>query len=419
MTKQIAFMTVLSCVFFSVCICCAEVPDGQTVTEKSTPSVLGKDDPFAKISVKQGSTVEIAQTTPTRISRTVFAAPGSAETPMSELFAQTVTLKFLTAVQVQAAFARMLSEYGTIAVDTATNTLIISDTADSLERIVKKIREADKTPEQIVIEVAIIDVQLNSDTELGVNWDILSSENYNPAYRQSFGFIPRLQMIPESDITVANTTAFATTGLGGDLSIITGTVRNLIHMLQQKRDVEIIANPSVMVLSGQTASIEAGDEIPFNEIVTTDEGGILSSTSFKDVGVKLEVRAFLTDDQLICLDINAEQKVATGASDTGVPIADARKVNTALMLQDGQMVVLAGLRSKEITQQTNQIPILGDIPILGLLFKSTKNVENNFELVVLVSPHIYTGEPVDPDIASRFEHIRERAPLSLTPIRAN
>ena len=331
-----------------------------------------------------------------------------------ELFVETVTLKFLDAKNLQTAIGGMSSTVGSISADTKTNSLIICDTKQNLQRILAEIREADKTPEQIMVEVVILDVQLNDDTEIGINWDILSDKNYDVGYRQNFT-TSRMGSTAESAGTIGNATAFVTTGLGGDFSVISGTIRNVVHLVQQKRDVEILASPRVMMVSGQSATIDAIEEIPYEEITDTSQGGAgaLTSTKFKDVGVKLQVSATLADGNDILLIVDAEQNVTSGQSNSDVPIVDTRKAHTSLLLRDGQVVVLGGLRRQEKTKEVDQIPIIGDLPIIGELFKSTHIVVRNSELIVFLSPHIYRQEPIDDDEMAKFREIREKPLLSL------
>jgi type IV pilus assembly protein PilQ len=242
---------------------------------------------------------------------------------------------------------------------------------------------------------------------MGVNWDILSDEIYDIGYRQNF--TTRLGSTIESSANIGNATAFNTTGLGGDFSVISGNIRNVVSLLQQKKDVEILASPRVMVLSGKTASIEAVRELPYNEVTDTSAGGSMSSTEFKKVGVTLDVTATLTDDNLIFLNVDSVQNVVVGESITEVPIIDTRNARSEVLLQDGQLVIIGGLRRKELTKEVSQIPILGDIPLIGALFKYTNTVVNNTELIMFLSPHIYKDEePIPEDAMEKFREIKDR-----------
>ena len=303
----------------------------------------------------------------------------------------------------------MNSKYGKVSINEKNNSLIICDSRERLDRILEQIRKADKTPKQIMIEVVILDVQLNDDTEIGVNWDLLSSDRYNVEYRQNFTST-RIGTTVESPTTIANGTAFNTIGLGGSFSVISNTVRNVLQLIQQKRNVKILASPRVMVVSGSEASIEAVEEIPYTEVMDTGSGGAgaLTSTSFKNVGIQLSVTATLTDSNNIYLLVKTEQNVTAGQSNTEVPIVDTRKANTSLMLKDGQTVIFGGLRRQEKTKEISQIPFFGDIPLLGLLFKSTNIVIKNSELIVFLSPHIYQDEPVSDNEMKVFNKITEK-----------
>ena len=169
------------------------------------------------------------------------------------------------------------------------------------------------------------------------------------------------------------------------------------------------------MVSGQSAFIEAVEELPYKEVIDTSEGGAgaLTTTEFKRVGVKLDVSAVLTDNNNILLTVDAEQNVATGVSDAEVPIIDTRKAKTSLLLKNGQVVILGGLRRQEKTQEVDQIPIVGDLPIIGELFKSTNTVVKNSELIVFLSPHIYKREPIPDDAMAKFKEIKDRPILSI------
>ena len=167
------------------------------------------------------------------------------------------------------------------------------------------------------------------------------------------------------------------------------------------------------MVSGESASIEAVEELPYTEITDTAAGGAgaLTTTKFKNVGVQLNVEASLTDSNDIFLAVETEQNAAAGQSETEIPIVDTRKASTSLLLKDGQVVVFGGLRRQEKTKEVDQIPILGDLPVVGFLFRSTNIIIRNSELIVFLSPHIYKGEPVPDDIMSKYREITDKPVL--------
>ena len=388
----------------AVCLSNAVVQAQQIDAGRQRTADIGRDDPFAKLIPPPAPQMLPAVTATSAVLRQ--------NNP--ELNVQTVMLKFLDAKSLKQVIDSMISEHGSIATNEKNNSLIVCDTKENLARIITEIKKADITPQQIMIEVVILDVQLNDDTEIGINWDILSDERYDIGYRQNFT-TNRLRSTPETAETIGDATAFNSTGLGGSFSVISSTVRNVVHMIQQKREVEILASPMVMMVSGQSASIQAVEELPYTEIRDTAAGGAaaITTTEFKNVGIQLDVEATLTDNNDIFLTVDAEQNVATGQSDTEIPIVDTRKANTSLLLKDGQVVIFGGLRRQEKTKEVDQIPILGDLPIIGGLFKSTNTIVKNSELIVFISPHIYKGEPIPDDAMSKYKEIRDKPMLSL------
>ena len=392
----------VSVILALVILCCNAAVSQQTdYAGLSEPEI--NNDPFADLSFgNQTFTEQIVPETYT------------IEKEEPNLFIETIVLKFLDAKSLMEIVGNMNTGFGSVSINEKNNSLIVCDTRERLDRILEEIHKADKTPQQIMIEVVIVDVQLNDDTEIGVDWDILSSDRYDFEYRQNFSS-SRIGTTIEDATTIANGTAFNTTGFGGAFSVLSSSVRNVLNIVQQKRDVKILASPRVMMVSGEEASIEAIEEIPYTEVMDTAGGGAgaLTSTSFKNVGIKLKVSATITDSNNIFLLVDTEQNVTSGQSNTEVPIVDTRRASTSLMLRDTQTVIFGGLRRQEKTKDVSQIPILGDIPIIGFMFKNTNTIIKNSELVVFLSPHIYKGESISPDEKKIYEKINEKSIISL------
>jgi type IV pilus assembly protein PilQ len=337
-----------------------------------------------------------------------------------DLVVETATLKFLDAKSVKASITNMSSDFGNIEPDSKVNSLIICDTPENVAKIMTQIRKIDCKPQQIMIEVVLLDVKLDDQIDIGVDWDLLTTDNRDAIFRQNLT-TSRLGSTISDSTTVGNATAFNTTGTGADLWLLwANDIRTVIHALQQKNDVEIIASPRVMVVSGQTASIESVEEIPYSEQSDTSNGGQLTSTQFKNVGVKLKIGAVLTDDKFILLKVETEQSVQTGSSvvtggvgASGVPVVDTRNVQSSLLLEDGQILVIGGLRRKDTQKEVRQIPFLGDLPIVGYAFKNTDFIENNSELLVMLSPHIYTGQRPNAAEMKKFDEISKRPLLTI------
>jgi type II secretory pathway component GspD/PulD (secretin) len=372
-------------------------------------SKISQSNPFAQVILAQAQAQTKAQTPQVQV---------KTDEPKPELFVESVTLKFLDAKSLKASISNMSGNYGSMEPDAKGNSLIICDTNENVGKIISKIRAIDKKPDQIMIEVVIVDVKLDNETQIGIDWDMLTTRDHDAVFRQNLDFTSRLKSTEQTTANVGTATAFNTTGTGSDLLLLwPGDIRTVIHALQEKNNVEIIASPRVMVVSGQTASIEAVEEVPYSETSNTSQGGELTSTQFKNVGVKLNVGATLTDDKFILLNVETEQNVQTGTSVVsgvvGAPIIDTRKIQSSLLLNDSQILVIGGLRRKTTQKQTNQFPILGDLPIVGYAFKTTDTIENSSELLVILSPHIYKGErPTDTQM-EKYNEITQRPLLTL------
>lgn len=357
-------------------------------SEQSDAPEGGRDNPFENLIVNEKP---VAQ----QVSQTLQPVD---ENP--ELFVETITLKFLDARNLKSVIAEMSTkEHGRIEVDGKSNSLIICDTEENLKKILSKIRKADKTPEQVMVEVVILDVQLGDDAEIGVDWTKLLPSASHFAYEQT--------LIPSTSTT------------GGVLTLTKYSIAGTVRALQQIRNVEILASPRILVASGEEASIETTEEIPYVELTQSTGGtseNAISSTAFKEAGVTLKVKATVADDQKILMTIEPEQSINTGEAgvgDTTVPIVDKRKAKTTLIMEDGQVLIMGGLRKKEIRATRDQVPLLGDIPLVGFIFSYDKKDVKNSELVVLISPHINKGEPVSEDAMKKFNELKEKPMLSL------
>ena len=151
---------------------------------------------------------------------------------------------------------------------------------------------------------------------------------------------------------------------------------------------KLLANPRILVLDNEKAIFDIVREIPYKETSTT--GNTATETmKFKNVGVSLTVKPHVTRDGMLRLDILPEYGVIVSTdSVTNVPTVDTRKVQTIVLVKDGQTVVLGGLRKKDVTQQTNKIPLLGDLPLVGAAFRFEGEDTTTSEIIVFITPRI-------------------------------
>ena len=172
-----------------------------------------------------------------------------------------------------------------------------------------------------------------------------------------------------------------------------------IKALEQKSLLQILAEPNLMAISGKEASFLAGGEFPFPVVQGGASGLTAVTIQFKEFGVRLSFVANVTGDGTIHLKVSPEVSAldfANGLTISGflVPALSTRKVETEVELRDGQSFAIAGLIDKRLTETVQKVPGLGDIPILGNLFKSRSISKTNSELLVMVTPRFV--KPLDP-----------------------
>ncbi len=390
--NKVNFIKLLICLVVIIVISFTGSLHSQTDgTDEDVLETIGKDDPFEVVRPIKVLKQRILNRQETSVEEFIEPAP--------ELFIETVMLKFLEAVNLQKAVMRLSSTDGRVVSDMETNSLIICDTKENLKKIITEIRKADQTPPQILVEIVIVDVKLDDNTEIGIDW----AHRFDPVHSKNF---------------IQNLAGVDPATKGASFNLIQAGISVTVKALQAVKDVEILANPRILVVSGQKALMQTIEEIPYTEVSDSSQAGesALTFTEFKEAGIIISVKATLTDEGQILMVIEVEQSVNAGV-DTSlgstVPIVDKRIANTTLLMQDGQVVVMSGLRKKETTITQSKVPLLGDLPLVGFLFSNDKTEVKQTELLVFISPHVYKYQPLPDDQMKRFNELRDTPLLKL------
>lgn len=275
----------------------------------------------------------------------------------------------------------LLSARGTATVDERTNTLIIKDTEASIANIKRLIETLDTPVEQVVIEARIVSVDEQVKEELGVKWNMNSSnKGALPTGRSADGHWYR-----------EGGTNFATPSTGGILNLGRLTSNFALDLtlaaLESEDRTEIISSPRVTTTNQKEAVIEQGYEIP---AVTSASSGA-TTVEWKKAVLSLTVTPQITPDDSVFLDLEVKQDELgeTVQTTNGQAISIAtRSVTTQVLVGNGETLVLGGIFQQTINRATSQVPLLGDLPLIGWLFKSTVNKNNKREVLVFVTPHI-------------------------------
>lgn len=297
------------------------------------------------------------------------------------------------------------SETGSITHMQGTSHILITDGEQKVKAMMEFVNQVDRMTPQILVEARIYDVTSKERFDLGVQWEAGTGTTYG--------------ITGEPDIA-SRTEPFATGGFNGTISKAENTsggvrlgwlsssvdVDVLLKAQQEEVNAKLLANPRILVLDNETANIKIVSEIPYQELQESALGGAIGTTAFREVGVELEVTPHLAKrDQMVRLHLRPVFSVVTGevqVAGIGVtypqPVVDRREADTKLLIANGQTVVLGGLRKKEVSKQINKIPLLGDLPLAGGLFRFKGEDTVNSELLVFITPRI-----IDPASLSEAE----------------
>jgi len=295
-----------------------------------------------------------------------------------DLQTKIITLNFVDITAIQKTLASMLSKRGKIETDARTNSLVITDIPEVVNTMEKVAFQLDTKTPQVMIEAMMLTVKLNDDEKLGVNWDIIHKDRPEREITQSLGLG-----------TTAGSDYFWQIKYGKTLLSWVNFSATLDMLIEQQR-AEILANPRVLTLDNLPANIDLTEQVPYTQQSTsTESSSSVTSVQFKDVPVKLIVKPHITKDNYIIMNVQTEQSYRSGLVQ-GQPIIDSRKAETNVMVRDGETIVIGGLRKKEDTRTVDKLPLLGNLPFLGTLFRKTVNSTVDTELIIFVTPYIAT-----------------------------
>jgi type II secretory pathway component GspD/PulD (secretin) len=258
----------------------------------------------------------------------------------------------------------------------------------------------DRETPQILVEARIYDVSCSEFLDLGFTWSGGTRTTFDP----DTGAVAGGKTDPFAGATLSSSISQADKGNFGLRFGVLNEHANIDATLTATQDdirAKLLANPRILVLNDEQANIDIVSEIPYQELTQTAGGGNIGTTKFKEVGVKLMVTPHVTRDSKIRLDLQPEFSVQTGSVPMFIPggvgssaisslqpIVDTRKAMTSALISDGETVVIGGLRKKDIVQEVSKIPLLGDIPLLGELFKFHGEKSVNSELIVFITPRV-------------------------------
>jgi len=309
------------------------------------------------------------------------------------LVTETFEITYADVGQVVKALDKFKSPQGSVSSIEGTSHIIVTDTEGKVRDITNLLATIDRMTPQVLVEVRIYDITSKDNLDLGVQWVAGRNTTYT-GIGTSIGVDPSGRTDPfltssfdaGTSKTETSTLGYLRFGLLNDHI----DIEAMLRAEKENIDAKLLANPRIMVVDNEEATFDIVTEHPYVERTIT-AGSTTETVKFKNVGVKLIVTPHVAGNNMLRLKIAPEFSVLVTRVElaaSNVPVVDTRKVNTIALVKDGHAVVLGGLRKKETNQQVNKVPLLGDIPVLGHLFRFEGEATATTELVIFITPHI-------------------------------
>jgi len=296
---------------------------------------------------------------------------------------QVFVLKYAKAEDIQKSITGVLTpNVGRIDMDSRTNKIIVTDTAANMDKISKTIAAFDEKTSEVTIEAKILQIDLSDQFQMGVDWDKIFHYN-NIALAGNF------------DVDAASGTTLTV----GSADFSKYSYYALIEALDTVGKTNTLSTPRITVLNNQEAKILVGTKEVYVSTSTTNTTGISTTAeevTFVDVGVTLSVTPTINADGFVTMKIKPEVSSTgtpyTTASGNKIPVVSTSVAETNVMVKDGTTIIIGGLIKDKITDTVKKLPFFGDIPLLGLAFRSKDKTTTKTELAIFLTPHIISGD---------------------------
>ena len=290
-----------------------------------------------------------------------------------------------------------------VVIDEPNNSLIITATAAEYRRIRRILEVTDSTPNQVLLEATIAEVTLTDELKLGVRWFFQKGAN-------------QVSFTDATGIVAGPFTGFA-------YFFNSVNIKAVINALSTVTNVDVLSQPSLMALENKKATLQVGNEVPIltQTAVTPVIGGvgntpIVNSVTYRNTGVILGITPRVGEDGRVLLDIEQEVSdvVANSANGIQSPSFQQRRVKTTVTVRDGETIILAGMIQDKSSRVRDQVPLIGNIPFLGNLFKNKTDTINRTELLIAITPQVVRD---DSQVAAIAQEYRDSINFSTRPQR--
>ncbi len=274
-------------------------------------------------------------------------------------------------------------ERGQLSIDSRTNTIIITDVRENIEKAKDLIYRLDKVTPQIMISARIVEVNKSFSRELGVNWGMSSQDVYREDLGGTYGF----------DIALNTPVDATSSGIGYTFSRLTGTPFILdarLNASELSGDSKTISSPKILTLDNKVAKIEQGLDYGYQSGVDENGNPVIA---FKQINLSLEVTPHVTPDKRVNMILKISKNEISGFT-ANVPSLSTNDAQTELLVNDGNTIVIGGIVKSVTNESTTGFPFLSTIPFIGRAFRSDTNNEDKNELLIFITPKIVQLEQV-------------------------
>lgn len=300
------------------------------------------------------------------------------------------------------------------------DTIIILDYPENIADAEKLLKELDIRPRQVLVEATILSATLNEGMKFGVDLNFMAGTHLigtstteeigttaaelvttstSPISQIAAGGIPGTMLE-----TAGFTAAIGSSGLR--IGVSSGDVAAFITALESVTDTTILANPKILAINKQLGQVYIGTKIGYIDQTTQTQTSTTQSVQFLDTGTKLSFRPYIGNDGYIRMDIHPKDSSGTLKAND-IPDEFSAELATNVMVKDGQTIVIGGLFRDVVVTSRSQIPLLGDLPLIGGLFRGTNDQTTRQEVIVLLTPHII-DEPEETNSDARADDVRRK-----------
>ena len=283
----------------------------------------------------------------------------------------------------------LLSSRGAVTVDERTNTLLVRDTQQQIDSVKAMVEVLDIPVKQVIIESRMVTVRDNISDELGIRWGI-TEPSVDTSLPLPWG--SGTSITGDFNVNLPVSSPAATIGFQV-AKLADGRLLDLeLSALERENKGEIIASPRITTANQKAAYIEQGTEIPYVESASSGA----TSVQFKKAVLGLRVTPQITPDNRVILDLVITQNTRgeTVTTPTGPAVSiDTQEIGTQVLVENGETIVLGGIYQQQILNDISKVPLLGDIPYVGVLFRTENQVNEKRELLIFVTPRIVTNNP--------------------------